>query len=763
MVEVWYEVTTYAGVATSFSFEAYEGTALIIKYAWDFDSDGVIDWESSVHRAANHTYDAPGTYTAAVHVYDTYGQVRMTTARVEVLSGIGEPAYEKAVHKYDWSYRNTKDRRTRTQNKALTDPTSTYWLLAAEGDSRFWHSIHLAYSRLVDTFCVNDTNIVVVVYCMPDKSWEECLEKYEEDSVIIDFGDLDSALAWIDSAVTSNDDLHMVFNCHGMGQFDSSVVIYDSDWGVPYELRGTGRRVFTDADDPDDPDLFCIESEYKYAWNWNKGLRKTYVGMDDWAGQYKPGEGLGEDKKYRYKQVATFSGMTFCNTEKTSDTDIYLEQINQFLVGDTNHDGYNDTCTCPWDCDGDGIPGIDTSGSGYVFDENEWGDYSLQNDPEQGTSGHRIVVFDDNFDGKADICWPCDYYTQNPVAHGTDSNDDGLFVGIDISDDGDMLDSVGVDELMYNRLDDFYAEFLDSLEYRKVTFMTSSCFGGGLIDDLSRSNVVVMSSCTDGMLGGGFISIMTQLLSGGMDHIDTCDFDGDGKVTFQEAFNAYGDLPGADGRHRLDDNGDEVGHTYDLPNNGDGYLANSLYWGTLPPTPPLPVLVYPGEDDIVANYLPTFIWSDTSKSCDSYDLKIAQWASQTEYFYGISDTSFRLPTCSIRLKLGFPYEVTWWVRSHMGCGVSGWSDSVVCKTEAYDCCMGDIRGNVDYDVDDVIDIADLVYLTDYMFESGCFIPCMKEADMDCDRLVSIADLVLLLDYMYYSGPPPCKCDCSDCQ
>ena len=34
------------------------------------------------------------------------------------------------------------------------------------------------------------------------------------------------------------------------------------------------------------------------------------------------------------------------------------------------------------------------------------------------------------------------------------------------------------------------------------------------------------------------------------------------------------------------------------------------------------------------------------------------------------------------------------------------------------CCVGDMRGNVDFDPSDVIDISDLVYLVDYMFNQG---------------------------------------------
>ncbi len=76
--------------------------------------------------------------------------------------------------------------------------------------------------------------------------------------------------------------------------------------------------------------------------------------------------------------------------------------------------------------------------------------------------------------------------------------------------------------------------------------------------------------------------------------------------------------------------------------------------------------------------------------------------------------------------------------------------------ETIDFCTG-IRGNVDGDLSDNIDIADLVYLADYMFNSGPPPPVSAEADVDGSGLLDIADLVYLADYMFNGGPPPVPC------
>jgi len=72
------------------------------------------------------------------------------------------------------------------------------------------------------------------------------------------------------------------------------------------------------------------------------------------------------------------------------------------------------------------------------------------------------------------------------------------------------------------------------------------------------------------------------------------------------------------------------------------------------------------------------------------------------------------------------------------------------------CCVG-IRGNVDNDPGNNIDISDLVYLVDYMFCQGPESPCPEEADIDGSGVLDISDLVRLVDYMFNSGLPPESC------
>ncbi|MDH3892805.1 MAG: hypothetical protein OEV49_17215 [candidate division Zixibacteria bacterium] len=86
------------------------------------------------------------------------------------------------------------------------------------------------------------------------------------------------------------------------------------------------------------------------------------------------------------------------------------------------------------------------------------------------------------------------------------------------------------------------------------------------------------------------------------------------------------------------------------------------------------------------------------------------------------------------------------------------------------CCVGPIRGNVDNDQDDLIDITDVVYLVDYMFQGGPAPLCLKEADIDGSTTldpsgetpeIAIGDLIHLVDFLFAGGRLPVPCSPAD--
>ncbi len=73
------------------------------------------------------------------------------------------------------------------------------------------------------------------------------------------------------------------------------------------------------------------------------------------------------------------------------------------------------------------------------------------------------------------------------------------------------------------------------------------------------------------------------------------------------------------------------------------------------------------------------------------------------------------------------------------------------------CCF--LRGDVDYSGVPPLDIADLVYLVDFMFNAGPEPECFDEGDIDGSGVepIDIADLVYLVDFMFNGGPLPPSC------
>ena len=79
-----------------------------------------------------------------------------------------------------------------------------------------------------------------------------------------------------------------------------------------------------------------------------------------------------------------------------------------------------------------------------------------------------------------------------------------------------------------------------------------------------------------------------------------------------------------------------------------------------------------------------------------------------------------------------------------------------CFTITNKCCWG-MRGNVNRDWQDQIDISDLTALVGWMFKSGSAPPCMLEADVDGNGGHDVADVTYLVAYMFRSGPEPAGC------
>jgi Beta-propeller repeat len=83
-------------------------------------------------------------------------------------------------------------------------------------------------------------------------------------------------------------------------------------------------------------------------------------------------------------------------------------------------------------------------------------------------------------------------------------------------------------------------------------------------------------------------------------------------------------------------------------------------------------------------------------------------------------------------------------------------DAFITKLVAYSCCRG-IRGNVEGDVGEGVNVGDVTFLVQYLFQAGAAPPCMEEADVFVTNSINIVDLTTLVNYLFSGGPvlPAC--------
>ncbi|MGB7061774.1 MAG: dockerin type I repeat-containing protein [Candidatus Zixiibacteriota bacterium] len=72
----------------------------------------------------------------------------------------------------------------------------------------------------------------------------------------------------------------------------------------------------------------------------------------------------------------------------------------------------------------------------------------------------------------------------------------------------------------------------------------------------------------------------------------------------------------------------------------------------------------------------------------------------------------------------------------------------------------DYRGDVNIvpGGDGVVDVADIVFIVNYLYRGGPTPDPNSEADVTCDGVVNVADIVYLVNYLYKGGPVPRCCD-----
>lgn len=203
---------------------------------------------------------------------------------------------------------------------------------------------------------------------------------------------------------------------------------------------------------------------------------------------------------------------------EVSESHFRLSDCPRILVYyDLDDDGQADDFY--WDHDNDERIEMIVDISGTLYDGGE-----LPYIDVDGDGNNDDLFADIGSNNRTDILIDAGTWTSD----GEDGNNDGIIIGVDFNGDGDFNDWIGIDEglKVQNETywDDELASDLNTLSYAKLIFVRQGCveggegcFGGGVIDDISAPNRIIMTATDE-------------------THPSYGDMDGDGFSEWSEAF-----------------------------------------------------------------------------------------------------------------------------------------------------------------------------------------------------------------------------------
>lgn len=133
------------------------------------------------------------------------------------------------------------------------------------------------------------------------------------------------------------------------------------------------------------------------------------------------------------------------------------------------------------------------------------------------------------------------------------------------------------------------------------------------------------------------------------------------------------------------------------------------------------------------------------------------------FIYGLScfDPAYPVATCCYpdTVRGACCLEDSCSIRSEANCAdlVGSYrGDGIFCMTDTMLCCCRGLRGNVDFDPADAVNVADVTALVNYLFAGGIS-RCPDESNVDGVGGVNVADVTYLVEYLFRGGNPPPSC------
>ncbi|MFH1978443.1 MAG: M6 family metalloprotease domain-containing protein [Candidatus Aenigmatarchaeota archaeon] len=561
-------IITYVNQETRFRGEGYSIDDETLSYQWDFDGDDNFDYES-VSGYTTHVYTTAGIYNALLKTSSFAGLSASDTITVEVRTERGEQA-EVERPKTTTSWITT----------APPDGVKEQYIIMLNGgsDSRYWTDVQQMYPVFINRYGMDPDKIYVINHDGTDPDGNNPNNMIDYSATL---DNIDLVFNEIANVIDQDDNLILWISDHGAGYAGLG-----GTWeGGAYHGFSYSKPEVSPGDEQD-----YIESNLKLRSLYIGGDYRTNHGMNNWMVRYEYNSS-GSYGMYRHIFLSSFNETPLENgTNISADTDIFVERFIDYLMSDLDKNGRIESIDGEvLDYDGDGIPPYNNTTG--VFDEDDWGlpdvfvdDYSSISSQ---TPGSTYCIFDSGLDDRLDIDVDClcdkdnlsDCNTSLLDVDGTDLDNQGLFDGIDVNDDGDMNDWVSIDEWLYiyghKLTDDDLKVYTDALDIANIIVYILPCFGGGFIDDLSRSNMIIMAASLEEDVSYG--NVFMQLFRDVLNNPSLADVNNDSIATLDEVFNYVSENDYVDEAPQYDDNGDGISSSYPLPNGGDGISGSGVF------------------------------------------------------------------------------------------------------------------------------------------------------------------------------------------
>ena len=533
----------------------------IVQYAWDFEADGVQDFVSPRTGFTTHQFSRPGDYLCLLTVKDSAGRVARDSRHIIVVA-------EKVAP-------NIANQMLRPSNPVFTNPPDgvNRWyavMLSSSSEERFWTDVKLGYDMLTNGYGFSPSDVYLLNSNGTDPAGGNPGGMIDYSAVSANLQKVFNELA---SKADADDYVFIWITGHGYG-YNGPL----SDGGQ-YLGYCSGRISIDPGDEPD-----FLESEFKLRSLFTGGDYRCNHGLGVWKVRKKYSSS-GKTEFYRNKFVSTLDSVYIEDPNTTvSDSDIYIERLVDYALGDTSRDGYIDTAAGEvYDFDGDGRQPYNPSTG--EFDEDDWGAVDKLEDNYNNApctlpeGGYPWQLFDEGLQGK--ICIDLGYTDGEPQVDGRDEDNAGLFDWMDVNQDGDTNDIISVDESIQLAAGDIYdddiAILVNQLSVAGITVVALPCFSGGLIEDLASPTRVICTATIEDAVSWGnlFIRNFVAALHGRNEYGGTVNADTNQNdfVSMLEAFNYASKNDYYDEIPQYDDNGDGVSHTDPVPAGGDGTLG----------------------------------------------------------------------------------------------------------------------------------------------------------------------------------------------